>query len=103
MNGDGVQTLLSKSEFTEIAEELSLSPRESQIIREILSGHSDKQIAKNLEMAMPTLRTHLQRLFSKLEIGGKQELILRVFSAFRKISYEKECLQKLTASKQMTS
>jgi DNA-binding CsgD family transcriptional regulator len=84
MAGSEVQTLFSKSEFTVLAEELSLSPRENQIVGQILSGHSDKQIAQNLEMAVPTLRTHLTRIFSKLDVNDKNELIVQVFSQFRK-------------------
>jgi LuxR family maltose regulon positive regulatory protein len=97
-----VETLFSKSEYTEIAEELSLSPRESQIIGQILSGHSDKQIAKNLAMAVPTIRTHLKRTFFKLGVNDKYELIIHVFSQFRMGCYDKGCPRRRVSSKKMT-
>jgi DNA-binding CsgD family transcriptional regulator len=100
---NGVQALFSKSEYTELAEELALSPRESQIIGQILAGHSDKQIAQNLEMAVPTLRTHLARIFSKLNVNDKNELFVRVFSEFRKGCYEKGCPRRKVSSRKMTS
>jgi len=100
---NGVQTLFSKSEYTKIAEELALSPRESQIVGQVLSGYSDKQIAQNLEMAVPTIRTHLKRLFLKLDVNDKHELIIHVFSQFRKECYSKGCPRRTMSSKKMTS
>jgi DNA-binding NarL/FixJ family response regulator len=102
MANDGVKTLFNEDEFAEIAEELSLSPRESQIVRDILLGSSDKQIARNLEMAIPTVRTHMQRIFSKLDVHDKYGLIVHVFSTFRKNCYSKGC-PRILSSEQMTS
>ncbi|HEW78502.1 MAG TPA: response regulator transcription factor [Phycisphaerales bacterium] len=37
-----------------------------------------------LNIAVPTLRTHLTRLFSRLDVQGRDELVLCVFRHFRK-------------------
>jgi DNA-binding NarL/FixJ family response regulator len=86
MDNRNTQMLFSKNEFTILAEELSLSPREVQIIDQMLCGNSDKQIAKNLKIAVPTVRTYMQRLFVKLNARDKYELLVNVFSASRKLS-----------------
>lgn len=95
--------LFNKKEYDQISSELSLSPRESQIIDQILSGYSDKQISRNLEMAVPTIRTHLKRVFLKLGVNDKYELIRHVFGHFRKGCYEKGCPRRTVSSVKMTS
>lgn len=75
--------IFSESEWSELVRDLSLSPRQAQIIKLLLSGHSDKQIARELHIAVATVRTHLSRLFSRFDIEDRSELILYVFSRFR--------------------
>jgi DNA-binding NarL/FixJ family response regulator len=103
MDINEVETLFSKSEYTEIAEKLSLSPREIQIIGHMLMGDKDKQIAQNLNIAVPTVRTHISRIFSKLDVNDKNELIVHVFSQFRKGCCDKGCPRKKITSNKMTS
>ena len=74
--------IFSESEWMELVKELSLSPRQAQVIRCLFLGHSDKQIALNLQMAMPTVRTHLSRLFSRFDVQDRTELVLYVFRHF---------------------
>ncbi|OHB54752.1 MAG: hypothetical protein A2Y07_05890 [Planctomycetes bacterium GWF2_50_10] len=86
-----MESVLSKGEFKELVDQMSLSPKESEIIHDILSGYTDKQIAIHLNMALPTIRTHLKRTFTKLGVNGKHELILHIFSQFRKGCSNKQC------------
>jgi len=90
----GKISVLSKNEFSELVNRMPLSPREGQIIEQILFGHSDKQIAINLNMAIPTIRTHLKRIFLKLNVKDKYELILYFFSCFRMDCYGRGCPRK---------
>ena len=74
--------IFSESEWMELVKELSLSPRQAQVVKCLFLGHSDKQIALVLQMAMPTVRTHLSRLFSKFDVQDRTELVLYVFHRF---------------------
>ncbi|MHC4172641.1 MAG: response regulator transcription factor [Planctomycetota bacterium] len=74
--------IFSESEWMELVQELSLSPRQAQVVKCLLLGHSDKQIALDLQMAVPTVRTHLSRLFSRFDVGDRTELVLYVFRRF---------------------
>ena len=58
--------IFSKNEWTELVNELSLSPRQAEVIQCLFEGHSDKQITNDLQIAVPTVRTHLNRLFNRL-------------------------------------
>ena len=74
--------IFSESEWTELVKELSLSPRQAQVVKCLFMGHSDKQIASDLQMAVPTVRTHLSRLFSRFDVQDRTELVLYVFRHF---------------------
>ena len=49
---------------------LSISARELEVLKEIASGHSNKEIAARLNLSPNTIKTHLARLFEKL--GAKR-------------------------------
>ncbi len=76
--------IFSEEEWDILVNELSLSPRQSEVIYLLLNDHSDKQIARALEIAVPTVRTHLSRLFSRFKLQDRHELILHIFYHFRK-------------------
>jgi DNA-binding CsgD family transcriptional regulator len=103
MAGARVETLFSEMEFGDILKQMDISPREGQIIEQILLGYSDKQIAENLDMAVPTIRTHLKRTFSKLGVNGRGELIVHVFAQFRKECRSKGCPRCKASSMVTTS
>ena len=75
--------IFSESEWMELVNELSLSPRQAQVVECLFLGHSDKQIVLELQMALPTVRTHLSRLFSRFDVQDRTELVLHVFRHFR--------------------
>ena len=68
--------LFSRTEWVRLARKLSLPPRQVQITQEIMRGASDKQIAQRLGISVPTVRTHLGRLFARLHVDDRSELIL---------------------------
>ena len=74
--------IFSEREWKELVKELSLSPRQAQVVKCLFLGHSDKQIVLDLQMAMPTVRTHLSRLFSRFDVQDRTELVLYVFRHF---------------------
>lgn len=78
-NGD----LFSDTEWSTLAIGLSLSPRQAQIVQNILDGMSDRQVASDLGISVPTVRTHLSRLFGRLDVQNRLELALCVFREFR--------------------
>ena len=75
--------VFSEEEWLELQRSLSLSRRQAQIVERLLCGRSDKQIARELDVSVPTVRTHLGRLFARFGVADRCELILRVFMCFR--------------------
>jgi DNA-binding CsgD family transcriptional regulator len=70
-------------EWSELVETTDMSPRQKQIARCILSGMGDKQIAEQIGIKVPTVRTHMGRLFEKLDVGDRVELVLHFVHRFR--------------------
>ncbi len=83
--------MFSPQEWSEIRQDLSLPPRQAEVVERLLLGHSDKQIAQDLGMSVPTVRTHLCRLFSRLGVEDRCELIVYVYSRFREKCYACGC------------
>jgi len=57
-----------------VAEELPvphLSPREGQILRLLVEGYTNEEMAVQLECAYPTVRTHLNHLYRKLQVTDR--------------------------------
>lgn len=57
-----------------------LSPRELEIIDVItegldLEGFNDEQVAARLNIAVSTVRTHIKRIYQKLQAGECSEMI----------------------------
>jgi len=57
-----------------------ITPRETQVIAQVLEGHSSDSIARNLGISVGTVRIHRRNIYAKLRISSQQEL----FSIFLK-------------------
>lgn len=58
-----------------------LSLRESEICDELIRGVSDKQIAIDLNISFWTVRTHIGKVFNKLGVINRRELMARYITA----------------------
>jgi DNA-binding CsgD family transcriptional regulator len=54
---------------------LGLSERELQVLAELAAGHANKEIATRLHVSPNTVKTHVARLFEKLEARRRTEAI----------------------------
>ena len=56
---------------------LGISERELEVLLEIVSGRSNKEIAAQLNVSPNTVKTHVARLFEKLGARRRTEAILK--------------------------
>jgi DNA-binding NarL/FixJ family response regulator len=56
--------------------EARFSPRQSEIVSLIASGHSDKQIALHLQVSQRTVRTQLERLYANNGLHSRAQAVL---------------------------
>lgn len=59
------------------APEVTLTPREKDIVRGIEDGLSYKLIADRLNVSIDTVRTHIRQIYRKLQVNSKAEVISR--------------------------
>ena len=59
---------------------ISLSPREQQIARMVACGRTNQAIASSLEISAWTVSTHLRRIFAKLAVSSRAEMVAHLLS-----------------------
>jgi DNA-binding CsgD family transcriptional regulator len=59
----------------------NLSPRESQIARLIADGATNPLIASVLDISLWTVSTHIRRIFAKLGVNTRAEMVAQLFGA----------------------
>jgi len=61
-----------------------LTPRETQVVAQVLEGHSSDSIAKDLGISVGTVRIHRRNIYAKLQISSQQELFSIFFKQITK-------------------
>lgn len=55
----------------------TLTERESEVLRLIAAGLSNQEIAQRLTISLSTIKTHVTRIYAKLEVTSRTQAILR--------------------------
>lgn len=58
-------------------ESLGISGREFEVLELLAAGRSNKEIASQLSVSPNTVKTHVAKLYDKLEVSRRTEAILR--------------------------
>ena len=56
---------------------VSLSARETEVLRLVAQGHSNPSIARELFLSEATIKTHLLHAFEKLEVGDRTRAVTK--------------------------
>lgn len=70
--------LLNGNEWERAVRDLNLSGREQEIARAIFDDRTESSIAEKLGISPHTVHTHVERLYRKLGVGSRTQLVLRV-------------------------
>lgn len=65
----------------DVAHDCGLTPRESEVLILLAKGRTVPVIARDLQIAKGTARTHTERIYRKLDVHKQQELIDKVENA----------------------
>jgi DNA-binding CsgD family transcriptional regulator len=76
-----------------------LTPREQEVTRYILRGHSSISVGLHLDISVTTVKTHRKHIYSKLGIGSQFEL----FSLFINHLVNEQGVQNITSFAQNTA
>ena len=83
-----LETVFSQQEWSDICDRLELSPRQQEIAFLLTKGMGDKQIAAQMKLSIPTVRTHLTRLFGRLGVNDRVDTVVHIFRIFRSMKGE---------------
>ena len=73
---------LNDRQWYAIGNSLRLTDRERQVVWCLLQGKCQASIAEALDISSHTVHTHLDRLYRKLGIKGRFDLLLRIFAEY---------------------
>jgi DNA-binding CsgD family transcriptional regulator len=79
--GIGEAPFLSDAQWSAIASALVLSRREAEIARYLLEDDRASGIADRLCISSHTVHTHLERLYRKLGVSSRCQVVARLFAA----------------------
>ena len=60
---------------------LTLSPREAEVARMVAHGLTNRAIATALDISLWTVSTHLRRIFAKLGVNNRAEMVALTYAA----------------------
>lgn len=61
------------------AEELGLTDREMDVVRLLCEGCSNREIAQQLHLAEPTVKTHIGRIMTKLGVRDRVQIVIAAY------------------------
>ena len=70
--------LLTDHAWLEIARTLGITKRELQIVQGVFDNLTEERIAERFKISSHTVHMHLNRLFKKLTVTSRTELVLRI-------------------------
>ena len=56
-----------------------LTPRQTDLLRLVAAGHTNTQIARRLGLSEGTVRTHLENIYSRLQVSSRTAAVTRAF------------------------
>jgi len=75
-------SLLPGEIWSQLRDSLRLSDRELQIVQGIFEDQKQESIAFTLGISPHSVNTYMQRIYAKLRIGSRPQLIVRVMSEY---------------------
>lgn len=75
---DGGTAQRTVEDVNAMLERTPLTPRERDVVGRLLSGASTRQIAESTGLTVATVNTYLKRIFAKLGVHSRVELVARV-------------------------
>jgi len=82
-----IEAIVASQTWDALVRFLALSPREAEIVERILRLDDDEpSIAEHLKISSHTVHTHLERLYRKLKVSSRSQLVTRIFVAYTAVS-----------------
>ncbi|MBP6793885.1 MAG: helix-turn-helix transcriptional regulator [Saprospiraceae bacterium] len=66
---------------TDLPSHISINPMQQAVLEKLINGYSYKAIAYDLNISMASVRQYAHRLYKKLNVTNKMEILLRYVHA----------------------
>lgn len=80
-NGSPGRALLTRAEWDAAESALHLSGREREIAEAVFDDRTESAIARDLGISPHTVHTHVERLYRKLSVASRTQLVLRMVAS----------------------
>jgi DNA-binding NarL/FixJ family response regulator len=57
---------------------LGLSPRQTQVLRGVLAGRSNKQICRELNLSVGTVKVHISAVLKALQVHSRAQAMVKI-------------------------
>jgi DNA-binding NarL/FixJ family response regulator len=81
---------LSADECVFVLTSLEFSPQQARSVKLLLQDKADKQIAREMGLRVPTVRTYLSRIFQRTGCTDRVGRVLKVFQVARQLREKNE-------------
>lgn len=78
--------MLSAAAWTAIANSLELSKRHVEVVKAVFDDEKELAIAAGLGISPHTVHTHLERIYQKLRVRGRLELVQLIIAEFLRLT-----------------
>jgi DNA-binding CsgD family transcriptional regulator len=78
--------MLCEPAWDGVARSLRLSGRELEVARGVFDDRTEFAMADDLGIALRTVHTHIERLYRKLAVRDRVQLVLRITNVFLKLT-----------------
>jgi DNA-binding NarL/FixJ family response regulator len=73
---------LQDREWSAIVASLRLCKRETEVVSGIIAGESEARLAERLGISTHTVHTYIDRLYRRLAVRSRCELVVRIFEVY---------------------
>lgn len=73
-----IQHFHQKPSASDAGEEAGLTPREQQVLERLAEGRTNKEIGKDMGIAIDTVKVHVRRIYQKLHVSSRHEVFVKV-------------------------
>lgn len=75
-----VLTAFQKNIFFENNQEISLTPREKEVLGYLVKGYSHKMAASACGLSIHTINTHIKKIYEKLQVNSVAEAVVKALN-----------------------
>lgn len=75
-----VLTAFQKNVFIENNQEISLTPREKEVLGYLVKGYSHKMAASACGLSIHTINTHIKKIYEKLQVNSVAEAVVKALN-----------------------